>query len=319
MNIGNVKLQNNLLLAPMAGFTDSAFRQIVKRFHCGGVVTEMVSAKALIFQRERTWEMLKIEPIEKPIGVQLFGSDPSLMGKAATILSQTGNYHWIDINMGCPAPKIVKNNEGCALMKNPKLCGEIIEAVVKESIVPVTVKIRKGWDKDSQNGIQIAKIAELAGVSAVTVHGRTREQYYSGKADWEYIGEVTKSISIPVIGNGDVTTPLEARELKKLTQCDGIMVGRGALGKPWIFKEIEEILIGQGVQSPPAIELIKEIVIEHLKLAVADKGEKVALPEMRKHLAWYCKGFPGSAVFRDRINHTKTLEETIKIVEEFFD
>ena len=310
MNIGNVSLDNRVFLSPMAGVTDLPFRLICKQKGCGMLYTEMINAKALCYNVENTKKMTKIEDEEHPIAIQIFGSEPEYMGRAAEILNSHPN-EILDINMGCPAPKVIKNGDGSALMKNPKLAEEVMRAVVENSTKPVTLKIRKGWDDNSVNAVEIAKIAEQAGISAVAIHGRTREQYYSGKADWDIIKEIKESISIPVIGNGDVFEIDDAINMLEKTNCDAIMIGRGAQGNPWIFKRINHYMqTGEILPNPTAEEKINT-AIEHMKLAVAEHGEYVAVREMRKHIGWYIKGLKNSARFRDEINKLTDCESVV--------
>ena len=310
MNIGNVNLDNRVFLAPMAGVTDLPFRLICKQKGCGMLYSEMINAKALCYNDENTKKMTKIEDEEHPIAIQIFGSDPEYMGRATEILNSHSN-EILDINMGCPAPKVVKNGDGSALMRNPKLAEEVMKAVVKNSTKPVTLKIRKGWDDDNINAVEIAKIAEQSGISAVTIHGRTREQYYSGKADWDIIKEIKDSISIPVIGNGDVFEIEDAINMLEKTNCDAIMIGRGAQGNPWIFNRINHYMeTGEILPKPTAEEKINT-AIEHMKLAVEEHGEYVAVREMRKHIGWYIKGLKNSARYRDEINKLTDSEGVI--------
>ena len=310
MKIGNVQLDNEVFLSPMAGVTDLPFRLICKQKGCGMLYTEMINAKALCYNDENTKKMTKIEDEEHPIAIQIFGSEPEYMGRAAEILNSHPN-EILDINMGCPAPKVIKNGDGSALMKNPKLAEEVMRAVVENSTKPVTLKIRKGWDDNSVNAVEIAKIAEQAGISAVAIHGRTREQYYSGKADWDIIKEIKESISIPVIGNGDVFEIDDAINMLEKTNCDAIMIGRGAQGNPWIFKRINHYMqTGEILPNPTAEEKINT-AIEHMKLAVAEHGEYVAVREMRKHIGWYIKGLKNSARFRDEINKLTDCESVV--------
>ena len=310
MNIGNVSLDNRVFLSPMAGVTDLPFRLICKQKGCGMLYTEMINAKALCYNDENTKKMTKIEDEEHPIAIQIFGSEPEYMGRAAEILNSHPN-EILDINMGCPAPKVIKNGDGSALMKNPKLAEEVMRAVVENSKKPVTLKIRKGWDDNSVNAVEIAKIAEQAGISAVAIHGRTRDQYYSGKADWDIIKEIKESISIPVIGNGDVFEIDDAINMLEKTNCDAIMIGMGAQGNPWIFKRINHYMqTGEILPNPTAEEKINT-AIEHMKLAVAEHGEYVAVREMRKHIGWYIKGLKNSARFRDEINKLTDCESVV--------
>lgn len=315
MNIGNVSLDNRVFLSPMAGVTDLPFRLICKQKGCGMLYTEMINAKALCYNDENTKKMTKIEDEEHPIAIQIFGSEPEYMGRAAEILNSHSN-EILDINMGCPAPKVVKNGDGSALMKNPKLAEEVMKSVVKNSTKPVTLKIRKGWDDNNINAVEIAKIAEQAGISALAIHGRTREQYYSGKADWDIIKEIKQSISIPVIGNGDVFEIEDAINMLEKTNCDAIMIGRGAQGNPWIFNRINHYMnTGEVLPKPTSHEKI-DTAIEHLKLAVIEHGEYVAVREMRKHIGWYIKGLKNSAKFRDEINKLTDCEAVIAKLKE---
>ncbi len=316
MKIGNRVICGNVFLAPMAGVTDLPFRLICKEMGCSMVYTEMVSAKGLYYGDYKTEELLAIDEREKPVAIQIFGSDPEIMGRAAYTLNDRENII-LDINMGCPTPKIVKNGDGSALMKNPRLAGEVIKAVVKESAKPVTVKIRKGWDDNSINAVEMAKIIEGSGGSAVTIHGRTREEFYSGKADWSIIAEVKAAVGIPVIGNGDVFSMLDAEELLRQTQCDGIMVGRGAQGNPWIFKQIMHFIEkGEHMQEPSVGERVN-VAMKHMDLVMEAKGEYVAIREMRKHIAWYMKGFKNSAQLRNSINKIESYTSLKALLEEY--
>ena len=315
MNIGNVSLDNRVFLSPMAGVTDLPFRLICKQKGCGMLYTEMINAKALCYNDENTKKMTKIEDEEHPIAIQIFGSEPEYMGRAAEILNSHPN-EILDINMGCPAPKVIKNGDGSALMKNPKLAEEVMRAVVENSTKPVTLKIRKGWDDNSVNAVEIAKIAEQAGISAVAIHGRTREQYYSGKADWDIIKEIKDSISIPVIGNGDVFEIDDAINMLEKTNCDAIMIGRGAQGNPWIFNRINHYMQTGEILAKPTAEEKISTAIEHMKLAVAEHGEYVAVREMRKHIGWYIKGLKNSARYRDEINKLTDCESVIMKLKE---
>ena len=301
MKIGNLELKNKVFLSPMAGVTDLPFRLICKEQGCGLLYTEMINGKALCYDDENTKKMLKIEEEEHPVAVQIFGSEPEFMGRAAEIMNDYSN-EILDINMGCPAPKVVKNGDGSALMKNPKLAEEVLRAVVKNSKKPVTLKIRKGWDDNSVNAVEIAKIAEDCGISALAIHGRTREQFYTGKADWDIIAEIKKNLSIPVIGNGDVFTIEDSINMLDKTGCDAIMIGRGAQGNPWIFKRINHYMNTGEILPEPTLNEKISTAIKHLKLAVEEHGEYVAVREMRKHIAWYLKGLRNSAKLRDEIN-----------------
>ena len=315
MNIGNVSLDNRVFLSPMAGVTDLPFRLICKQKGCGMLYTEMINAKALCYNDENTKKMTKIEDEEHPIAIQIFGSEPEYMGRAAEILNSHPN-EILDINMGCPAPKVIKNGDGSALMKNPKLAEEVMRAVVENSTKPVTLKIRKGWDDNSVNAVEIAKIADHAGISALAIHGRTREQYYSGKADWDIIKEIKDSISIPVIGNGDVFEIEDAINMLEKTNCDAIMIGRGAQGNPWIFNRINHYMQTGEILAKPTAEEKISTAIEHMKLAVAEHGEYVAVREMRKHIGWYIKGLKNSARYRDEINKLTDCESVIMKLKE---
>lgn len=301
MKIDNLTLENPVFLAPMAGVTDLSFRLICKEMDCGMVYMEMVSSKGLYYEDKKTEGLLKIHPEEKPVALQIFGSDPNIMAKAAYILNDRENAI-LDINMGCPTPKIVKNGDGSALMKDVKLAGEVVKAVVKESVKPVTVKIRKGWDENSVNAVELAKVIEENGAKAIAVHGRTREQFYSGKADWDIIRRVKEAVTIPVIGNGDVFTVEDGINLLKETNCDGIMIGRGSQGNPWLFKRLVHYMkTGELLPEPTAKEKVY-MALKHLDLVVSHKGEHIGIKEMRKHIAWYLKGLKGTASLRNQIN-----------------
>lgn len=315
LTIGNVTLENNVILAPMAGVTDLPYRLICREQGCGLVCMEMVSAKAVLYKNKNTKELLQVEPGERPVSLQLFGSDPDILSTIAGQLEE-GPYDIFDINMGCPVPKIVKNGEGSALMKNPKLVEEILTAMVKTLKKPVTVKIRKGFDENSVNAVEIAKIAESCGVAAVAIHGRTREQYYSGKADWDIIRQVKEAVSIPVIGNGDVFTPEDAKKMTEETGCDGIMVARGAKGNPWIFKQITAYLETGEKLPRPSKEELKEMILRHGRMMMEFKGETAGMREMRKHVAWYTAGYPNSAALRNDINMVATMEELAVLIGE---
>lgn len=311
MKFKNFEVDNDVFLAPMAGVTDLPFRLICKELGCGLLFTEMINAKALCFDDQKTKKMLNILEEELPVAIQIFGSEPEYMGRAAKILNEYPNAI-LDINMGCPAPKVIKNGDGSALMRNPELARKVLNAVVSNSEKPVTLKIRKGWDSESENALEIAKIAQEEGISALTIHGRTREQYYSGKADWNIIKTLKDELDIPVIGNGDVCSIEDAIEMKKLTNCDAIMIGRGAQGNPWIFKEIDHYLkIGEKLAKPTKSEKI-ETAIKHIELSVKEHGEYVAVREMRKHIGWYIKGMKNSARYRDEINKMEEVKDVIE-------
>ena len=291
LRIGNTVLENNVILAPMAGVTDLPFRVLCREQGAGCVVTEMVSAKAVLYNNKNTRELLQIDPAERPAAVQLFGSEPDIMAEIAARLEE-GPYDYIDVNMGCPVPKIVNNGEGSALMKNPERAKEVLTAMVKAVKKPVTVKFRKGFNDLSVNAVEFAKMAESCGVAAVTVHGRTREQYYSGKADWDIIRQVKEAVRIPVIGNGDIFTPEDAGRMLKETGCDGIMVARGAKGNPWLFGRINHYLDTGEVLPGPSMAEIKAMILRHGRMLVQFKGEGVAMREMRGHMAGIQKECP---------------------------
>lgn len=313
MKIGDVVIPNRVVAAPMAGVTDKAFRILAKEQGCGLVFTEMVSAKGLIYHNQRTNELLDIEGEQRPIAVQLFGAEPDIVAEGALIAEDAGA-SIIDINMGCPAPKIVKNGEGSALMQNPSLARDIVAEVVKRVKVPVTVKIRSGWCKDSVNGVDFAEMMADAGAAAITVHGRTREQFYSGQADWGIIRQVVERVQVPVIGNGDIWTPEDGVRMLEETGCHGIMIGRSSLGNPWIFsRTVAYIEEGILIPEPSPKEKIA-MALRHLELVVSFKGEAVGVREMRKHLAWYIKGMRGAARMREEIFTAKTVAEVKDIV-----
>lgn len=310
MKFKDFEVKNEVFLAPMAGVTDLPFRLICKELGCGLLYTEMINAKALCYDDQNTKKMLNILDEEHPVAVQIFGSEPEYMGRAAKILNDYPN-EILDINMGCPAPKVIKNGDGSALMKNPKLAAEVLTNVVKNSNKPVTLKIRKGWDDDSVNAVEIAKIAEDCGIDAIAVHGRTREQFYSGKADWDIIGQVKNVVSIPVIGNGDIVSVEDVLKIREMTNCDAVMIGRGAQGNPWIFKRIDHYLKTGEILPGPTKEDKINIAIKHMGLAVKEHGEYVAVREMRKHIGWYLKGMKNSARFRDMINKMESAQEVV--------
>lgn len=316
LEIGGVALNNNLILAPMAGVTDLPYRMLCKEQGCGMVVTEMVSAKAILYKNKNTQELLQIREEERPAAVQLFGSDPEIMGEIAGRLSE-GPYDFIDVNMGCPVPKIVNNGEGSALMKEPKKVEAILTAMVKKSKKPVTVKFRKGFNDAMVNAVEIARIAEGCGAAAVAVHGRTREQYYSGKADWGIIRQVKEAVKIPVIGNGDVNGPEAAKAMLEETGCDGLMIARGAKGNPWIFSRILHYLETGEILPGPGVAEIKEMILRHGRLLAEVKGEYTAMREMRKHMAWYTAGLPHSAALRNEINLVETLDEMVELLNRY--
>ena len=314
LKIGNVELENNLILAPMAGVTDLPFRLLCKEQGCGLMYTEMVSAKAILYKNRNTGPLMEVRPEEEPVALQLFGSDPEIVSDIAAQV-EDGPYAFIDINMGCPVPKIVNNGEGSALMKNPKLVEEILTALVKKVKKPVTVKFRKGFDDDHINAVEIARIAESCGVSAVAVHGRTRAQFYSGKADWDIIRQVKEAVKIPVIGNGDIFTPEDAKRMLYETGCDGLMIARGAKGNPWIFSRTLHYLETGELLRPPDKEELKETILRHAQLQIQFKGEYLGLCEMRKHLSWYTVGLPHSSSLRNDVNQTETWEDFYNLIQ----
>ena len=314
LKIGNVELENNLILAPMAGVTDLPFRLLCKEQGCGLMYTEMVSAKAILYKNRNTGPLMEVRPEEEPVALQLFGSDPEIVSDIAAQV-EDGPYAFIDINMGCPVPKIVNNGEGSALMKNPKLVEEILTALVKKVKKPVTVKFRKGFDDDHINAVEIARIAESCGVSAVAVHRRTRAQFYSGKADWDIIRQVIEAVKIPVIGNGDIFTPEDAKRMLDETGCDGLMIARGAKGNPWIFSRTLHYLETGELLGPPDKEELKETILRHAQLQIQFKGEYLGLCEMRKHLSWYTVGLPHSSSLRNDVNQTETWEDFYNLIQ----
>ena len=315
LKIGNVELKNRYILAPMAGVTDLPFRLLCKEQGAGLLCMEMISAKALQYKNRNTKALLQIDPREYPVSLQLFGADPDIISEQAKAIEELP-FQILDINMGCPVPKVVKNGEGSALMKNPRLVYDVVYKTVRAISKPVTVKIRKGFDEEHVNAVEIAKIIEEAGGAAVAVHGRTKEQYYSGKADWDIIRQVKEAVSIPVIGNGDVTGSLAAEQLLEETGCDGVMIGRGCQGNPWIFRELNEYEETGKVPHRPSKKEIKEMMLRHAQLQIELKGDYLGIREMRKHVAWYTKGMEGSAKLRDEINRVESYEELEKLLNE---
>ena len=314
LTIGNVTLDNNLILAPMAGVTDLPFRLLCKEQGAGLLCMEMVSAKAILYKNRNTQALLTIDPRENPVSLQLFGSDPDIIAEIAHQIEDRP-FDILDLNMGCPVPKIVNNGEGSALMKNPKLAGEIIEKTVKAIKKPVTVKIRKGFDDEHVNAVEMAKIAEASGAAAVAVHGRTREQFYSGKADWDIIRQVKEAVKIPVIGNGDLLTAEDVIAMEQQTGCDAVMIGRGARGNPWIFSRINEYRRTGVLPPKPDVAEIKRMIKKHAQLQLRYKGEYLGIREMRKHVAWYTTGLKDSAALRNEVNLTESMDELFELLD----
>lgn len=317
LKIGDVTLENNVILAPMAGVTDLPFRLICKEQGAGLLCMEMVSAKAVHYNNKNTEGLMEIHPDEQPVSLQLFGSEPDVMAEAASKIEEKP-FAILDVNMGCPVPKVVNNHEGSALMKEPKLVGEIVSALVKAIKKPVTVKIRKGFDNDNINAVEIAKIIEASGAAAIAVHGRTREQYYSGKADWDIIRQVKEAVSIPVIGNGDVTDAFSAKKLMDETGCDGIMIGRACRGNPWIFREVTQYLDTGIIPERPTRQEVCDTILKHARLQLEYKGEYTAVREMRKHVAWYTAGYPHSAKLRHMVNEIESIAELEESIRKIF-
>ena len=314
MQIGSLKLENNVFLAPMAGITDRPFRTLCHEMGSGLVYSEMVSAKGIYYNNENTKQLLDIGEEEMPAALQLFGSEPEIMGAMGKKIEGI-NAGIIDINMGCPVPKVVKNGEGSALMRTPELAGRIIKALVEMQKKPVTIKIRKGFDDTCINAVEMAQIAEENGASAVAVHGRTREQYYSGKADWDIIKKVKKAVSIPVIGNGDIFKPQDAADMLEYTGCDAVMIARGAQGNPWIFKRTIAYLEKGILLDEPTPQEKVSMALRHARMLIDYKGEFVGVRQMRAHMAWYIKGVQGASVIRDKINHCESYEEMAELLE----
>ena len=317
LKIGNVKLNNNIILGPMAGLTDRPFRVVCEKYNPGLVVTEMVSAKALMYNDDKTKLLLNTEEEDSKIAAQIFGSDAESIGFAAKYISDLGRFDILDINMGCPAPKVVKNGDGSRILLDLDKVREVAKAAVDNSELPVTVKLRKGWDNDHIVAVEAAKILEEVGVSAITIHGRTRSEFYSGIADWDIIKQVKEAVNIPVIGNGDVDSPEKAKEMFEYTGCDGIMISRASLGRPWIFEEVQNYLSGKD-----NIEVSNEdklnTILKHIDLEIKDKGEYTGIREMRKHICFYLKGMPNASEIRNEINHLEDREEIEKRLKEFF-
>jgi nifR3 family TIM-barrel protein len=317
MYIGNVELKNNVFLAPMAGITDKPYRLICMEMGCGLAYSEMVSAKGLFYSSKNTAKLLECDEKQRPFAVQLFGSEPEIMGKVAKEIENLP-FDIIDINMGCPAPKIVKNGDGSAIMTKPELAEKIVRAVAESQKKPVTVKIRKGFDDDNINAVEVALMAQKGGASAVAVHGRTRQQYYSGMADWQIIKDVKNAVDIPVIGNGDITSPEKAKEMIDFTGCDAVMIGRAAEGNPWIFKRTVHFLETGELLPEPTPKEKAELIMRHARMLVDFKGEYIGIREMRRHFSSYTKGMPSAAEMRGQINSVESLKEIENLIKKYY-
>lgn len=316
LTIGNVRLKNNLILGPMAGVTDLPFRLLCAEQGAGLVCMEMVSAKGILYQNKNTEALLMIDEKEHPVSLQFFGADPDIMSEMAKKMEDRP-FDILDINMGCPVPKVVNNGEGSALMKDPVLAGKIIEKIAKAIQKPVTVKIRKGFDEEHINAVELAHVAQESGAAAVAVHGRTREQYYSGSADWDIIRQVKEAVTIPVIGNGDLHTAQDVQKMKEQTNCDGFMIARAAQGNPWIFSQILHVLQTGEQEKMPAADKVAEMVLRHARMQIERKGVYTGIREMRKHAAWYTSGYKHASKLRCELNQTETYEQLEQLMKQF--
>ena len=314
--IGNVQIDNKLVLGPMAGVTDLPFRLLCKEQGAGLIYTEMVSAKGIYYDNKNTGVLLEVKEEERPVALQLFGEDPYIMSEMAKRIEER-NFDILDINMGCPVPKVVNNGEGSALMKNPKRIGEIVSAISKAIRKPVTVKIRKGFTEDAVNAVEVAKVIEQSGGAAVAIHGRSREQYYSGKADWDIIRQVKEAVNIPVIGNGDVESPQDVLKIIEMTGCDAVMIARGVRGNPWLFHQINTYLKDGRLEEKPTLEEVIAMILRHARMAIEYKGEYTAIHEMRKHVAWYTHGYPCSTRLRSRVNEVESYDQLVSLMNEY--
>ncbi|MCR5154033.1 MAG: tRNA dihydrouridine synthase DusB [Lachnospiraceae bacterium] len=316
--IGNVTIPGRLALGPMAGVTDLPFRQICRECGADLIYTEMVSAKGIMYNNENTVNLLRVNDAERPVALQLFGNDPEILGNMAAKIEDR-NFDILDINMGCPVPKVVNNGEGSALLKDPDLVGRIVESLVKSTKKPVTIKIRKGFLDGERSAVEVAKAADAAGVSAIAVHGRTRQQYYSGKADWSIIREVKEAVSVPVIGNGDIFTPEDALNMFEETGCDAVMVARGAQGNPWIFGDIKEYFKNGKLPEKRSLEEVTGMILRHARLHIETFGEFIGIREMRKHVAWYINGRPMAAKLRNEVNFVESYKELEELMNKYMD
>ncbi len=317
LKIGNVELNNNIILGPMAGFTDRPFRIICEKFSPGLTITEMISSKGIFYNDEKTKILMNTKGEKRPVAIQIFGSDEESIKYTVEYINKNKLCEIIDINMGCPAPKVVKNGDGSKLLLDLIKVEKITKAAVQNSDIPITVKIRKGWDNDHINAIEVAKVIEKSGASAITIHGRTRSEFYTGKADWNIIKQVKENVKIPVIGNGDIRTPEDAKKIFEQTNCDGIMISRASLGNPWIFEQVQEYLEGKEIRNISNDEKLK-IILEHIDLETKEKGELTGIREMRKHLAFYIKGTENASEIREKINHIENKKELEKTLTEYF-